>query len=200
MENIQYTPFPYQFNITWEAPRVTKNCIVQYRITGWATNDVTNNNYKFEESTKETTFLAKDLISCQAYTIQIIPEGHSKSDGRPYQVQLEAMPTIEQDVALESKISTHSIELIVKSNDQTTLCPVLFVRFNCMAAFPDNDIPHKGAEVVQQALKTAVWSGTVQPLSPYTEYICRGSIFNSGGWADSTERKLTTGSYCECLL
>lgn len=200
MENIQYTPLPYTFNFTWEAPRITKNCIKQYRIAGWATNDPTNSLYKFDESTKETTFLAKNLISCQEYTIQIIPEGQSKADGKPYQIHLEAMPTKEQAVALESKISTHSIELIVKSTDQTTLCPVLFVRFTCMAAFPDNDIPHKGAEIVEQALKTAVWSGTVQPLSPFTEYLCRGSIFNAGGWADSNERRLSTANYCEFLL
>ncbi|KAL5288781.1 hypothetical protein ACFFRR_009161 [Megaselia abdita] len=195
VENIQYTPLPHTFNLTWETPRITKNCIVQYRITGWATNDPTNNEYKFGESTKDTTFLARNLISCQAYTIQIIPEGPSKADGKPYQVQLEAMPTKEEAVALESKISTHSIELIVKSTDQTTLCPVLFVKFSCIAAFQDNDIPHKGAEVIQQALKTALWSGTVQPLSPYTEYLCQGSIFNSGGWANSVERKLTTAFY-----
>lgn len=197
VESIQYTPFPHKFNLTWEAPRITKNCIEQYRVKGWATHDPTNPDRKFDQTTKATTFLAEKLISCLAYTIQIIPEGRSKAEGELYEAYLEAMPTEEKDVTLESKISTHSIELIVKSTDQTALCTVMFVKFNCKAAFMDNDIPHKGAEIIQQAHKTAVWSATVQPLSPYTEYICQGSIYNAGGWANSTKRKLTTDIYCE---
>lgn len=199
MENIQYTPLPHQLNLTWDTPIVTKNCVFEYRITGWATDDPTNNEYKFESKTEQNLYLAKDLISCLAYTIQIIPVGNDNKDGNPYQVQFEAMPVKEENVELEATWGSHSIDLIVKTNDATNLCPSLFIKFSCYTQTKD-DIPYKKAEIILPVVNSInKYTQSVQPLSPNTEYICTGSVFNPGGWGDSVSKRITTDKYCRFI-
>ena len=145
-------------------------------------------------------YLIQDLISCREYTIQIISIAISKSESNPYQVTLEAKPMPNQKVSFGPSVSTHSITLQITSDDDSLVCEVLFVKAACRTGKND-DIPYKAAEIIiQPSSDVLVYTIEVKPLSPFTEYLCSGTIFNAGGWSDTNEKKLTTLSYCEYFI
>jgi len=83
----------FSIELNWEIPEYADLCIAGYRISGWMDDDkvvealsvsIDNNSVLFD----------KDLIACQAYTIQIIPFTKENLDGQLRQIEVETTAAV----------------------------------------------------------------------------------------------------------
>lgn len=83
----------FSIQLDWETPEYADLCIVGYRISGWMDDD--KDVEALSVSTAEKTVLfEKDLVACQAYTIQIIPYTKQNLDGELRQIEVETKAAV----------------------------------------------------------------------------------------------------------
>lgn len=83
----------FSIQLDWETPEYADLCIDGYRISGWMDDD--KDVEALSVSTAEKTVLfEKDLVACQAYTIQIIPYTKQNLDGELRQIDVETKAAV----------------------------------------------------------------------------------------------------------
>lgn len=83
----------FSIQLDWETPEYADLCIDGYRISGWMDDD--KDVEALSVSTPDTTVLfEKDLVACQAYTIQIIPYTKLNLDGELRQIVVETKAAV----------------------------------------------------------------------------------------------------------
>lgn len=84
---------PFSIQLNWQIPSYADLCIEGYRISGWM--DGGSEVVALSVSTQNNTVLfEKDLMACQAYTIQIIPYTHENLDGELRQIEVETQADV----------------------------------------------------------------------------------------------------------
>ncbi|XP_064536553.1 receptor-type tyrosine-protein phosphatase eta isoform X2 [Drosophila montana] len=173
---------PFSIQLNWQIPSYADLCIDGYRISGWM--DGGSEVVALSVSTQNNTVLfEKDLMACQAYTIQIIPYTHENLDGELRQIEVETQADVvngdKTDLALVGNGATsHSLELIAYNKDFNNNCQTFFAHFNCSA---NSDVPYTYAEKYVESYRERGFQAIIAPLSPYTKYVCRVSLHNMAG-------------------
>ncbi|KAH8405215.1 hypothetical protein KR222_011140, partial [Zaprionus bogoriensis] len=169
--------------LEWETPEYADLCIAGYRISGWMDDD--KDVEALSVSTEDNTVLfEKDLVACQAYTLQIIPYTWENLDGELRQTDVETKATVvnAEKVMLQvagSGTTSHSLELNANNQDYDNNCQTFFAHFNCSTSA---DVPHTYAEkYVESHREGRGFQALLQPLSPYTSYACSVVLYNVGG-------------------
>ncbi|XP_055854134.1 receptor-type tyrosine-protein phosphatase H [Episyrphus balteatus] len=195
IRNVQVDAQAKEIHLNWDPPEFAELCLEGYRISAWT--DITNSI--FDKEINETQIVITDLVSCQVYTVQIIPFTKSKKrDGIPEHIEQITSPMVAAppNPFQSTLIESHSIELSARVNDNdysTNKCQTLFARFVCETG---KNVPFTSVvKYVEGRLGDVSFKATMSPMSPFTEYVCKVDLFNTAGWSNFTQGVFATDKY-----
>ncbi|XP_055907424.1 phosphatidylinositol phosphatase PTPRQ [Eupeodes corollae] len=195
IRNVTVEAKPKELYLTWNPPEFSDLCLEGYRISAWGDSS----SSVFDKETNETEILITKLVSCQVYTVQIIPYTKSKKkDGIPEHIEQITSPMVAAppDPFQSTLIQSHSMELSARVNDNdylTNKCQTFFARFVCETS---KNVPFTSVvKYVEGSLGDVSFKATMSPLSPFTDYVCKADFYNTAGWSNYTPRVFTTDKY-----
>ncbi|XP_068145050.1 phosphatidylinositol phosphatase PTPRQ [Drosophila tropicalis] len=173
------SPAAYSMNVSWSIPAYADLCIDGYRLSGWMDDGKEVDALSLTTQNTNVTF-DSGLLACQAYTIQIIPYTKQNLDGELKQILVETRAAI-VDASLisfeQTGISSHSLTLNANNVDYNNMCPTIFARFECSS----NDAAISFAEKYVEGHSKRVFQAVLTPLSPYKDYNCDVTLYNTAG-------------------
>ncbi|KAL7737912.1 hypothetical protein ACLKA6_006284 [Drosophila palustris] len=191
----------FSIELNWETPEYADLCIAGYRISGWMDDDKVVE--ALSVSTQDNSVLFdKDLIACQAYTIQIIPFTSNSLDGQLRQIEVETTAAVVNFNKIKLQVAgsgatSHGLELNANNQDYDNNCQTFFAHFSCSSKA---DVPHTYAEkYVESHREGRGFQTIIEPLSPYTSYMCSVQLYNVAGaslpWNITGETVVTKGYF-----
>ncbi|XP_060653336.1 phosphatidylinositol phosphatase PTPRQ [Drosophila nasuta] len=177
----------FSIELSWKTPEYADLCIDGYRITGWMDDNKVVE--ALSVSTQDTTVLfEKDLIACQAYTIQIIPYTRENLDGELRQIDVETAAAVvnSKKISLQlagSGATSHGMELNANNMDYDNNCQTFFANFSCITR--ESVVYTYAEKYVESHREGRGFQAVVEPLSPYTSYTCSVQLYNIAGASDA---------------
>ncbi|XP_034477352.1 phosphatidylinositol phosphatase PTPRQ isoform X2 [Drosophila innubila] len=173
----------FSIELNWETPEYADLCIAGYRISGWMDDDkvvdalsvsIDNNSVLFD----------KELFACQAYTIQIIPFTKENLDGQLRQIEVETTAAVVNYEKIKLQVAgsgatSHGLELNANNQDYDNNCQTFFAHFSCST---NAEVPNTYAEkYVESHREGRGFQTIIEPLSPFTSYMCSVQLYNVAG-------------------
>ncbi|EDV98240.1 receptor-type tyrosine-protein phosphatase eta [Drosophila grimshawi] len=181
---------PFSIELSWLTPSYADLCIAGYRISGWMDDDKEVDALSINTQQNSVVF-EKDLIACQAYTIQIIPYTRENLDGELRQIEVETQAAVInfEKILLQvagKKATSHSLELNAQNQDFNNNCQTIYAHFSCSTTA---NVRYNYGEMYVESYRDRGFQATIAPLSPYTQYICSVVLYNVAG--ASAPKRLT---------
>ncbi|XP_049289868.1 phosphatidylinositol phosphatase PTPRQ [Anopheles funestus] len=184
---------PRSLSVKWKPPINGSFCVEAYRVVAWYNTPETGIDVEvFSNTTNDQHVTFGEVIACMVYTVQVIPISISKKDGLN---EIGSVKTKERTIlsyhvepirgiAINSRSLELSTMLLSENNNN---CLLISVQYNCTLMEENEPVPE--SQIVKEFVipnSNTSFEGIVEPLNPFSVYMCNARIQNIAGWSDPT--------------